>query len=84
MCTTIWKAILEYKIRLKSLNVLLRRSCPFVFCVVHVICILNILINKMIVFAALNKIKRSFYVSTVLLSEVFVLKYLQNNVVDLV
>ena len=59
----IWKAILEYNIRLKSLNVLLRRSCPFVFFVAHVICTLNVLKHKTIVSAALNKIKSSFYVS---------------------
>ena len=41
--SNILKAISEYKIRLKSLNVLLRRSYPFVFFVAHVICTLQIL-----------------------------------------
>ena len=61
------KAISEDKIRLKILNVLLRRSCPCVFFVAHAICTLHVLRNKTIVSAALNKIKRSFYVLTVLL-----------------
>ena len=80
--TSIRKPISEYKIRLKSLNVLLRRSCPFVFFEAHVICALHALKNKTIVSAALNKIKRSCYVFTVLLFEIFVLEYLQNKVVD--
>ena len=58
---SIRKAISEYKIRLKSLNVLLRRSCLFVFFVAHVICALNVL-KKTIVSTAQNKIKRSFCV----------------------
>ena len=82
---SIWKAISEYKIQLKSLNVLLRRSCHFVFFVAHVICTLNVLTNKMIlVSATLNKIKRSFHVPFCFLKYFFYVEYLRNNVVNLV
>ena len=66
----IWKAISGYKVRLKSMNVLLRRSCPFVFFVAHAIFTLNVLTNK-IVSTALNKIKRSFYVPFCFLESLF-------------
>ena len=48
------KAISKYKIRLKSLNVLLRRSYPFMFCEAHAICTLHVLKNITIVSAALK------------------------------
>ena len=62
LCIT--KAISEYKMQLKSLNVLLRRSCPFVFFEAHAICTLHTSKNKTItiVSAAPNKLKISFYV----------------------
>ena len=75
------KTISEYKIRLKSLNVLSRRSCHFVFFVAHVICTLHLL-KKQNNSVCSAKQNQEIFLRAVLLFEVFVLEYLRNKFVD--